>query len=122
MAPSVQTSPPLNLPNQTSPLTPHQDNNKSLKTIALEKNDNNPSQLGDPVSLKAETADSHPTPDDTGAKDGGEKKTLKQKIEEKLKTNPSALGDPVSLKAETSDTEVTADDRGAKGTSGKSKL
>jgi hypothetical protein len=96
---------------------PQQDN-KSLKDIAREKNDKNPSQLGDPVSLKAEAADSKPTPDDTGAKsDKDDGKTLKQKAEEKLKTNPSALGDPVSLKAETSDTEVTADDRGARGTS-----
>ena len=72
------------------------------------------------MSLKAETSDSKPTPDDTGAKsdkDNGGNKTLKQKAEEKLKSNPSALGDPVSLKAETSDTEVTADDRGARGTS-----
>jgi hypothetical protein len=101
------------------PLT-HTQDNKSLKDIAREKNEKNPSQLGDPVSLKAEAADSKPTPDDTGAKsdkDDGEKKTLKQKAEEKLKSNPTALGDPVSLKAETSDTEVTADDRGARGTS-----
>lgn len=113
--PSFQTT-------QTLPLT-HQQDNKSLKDIALEENDKNPSQLGDPVSLKAEAADSKPTPDDMGAKadkDSGEKKTLKQKAEEKLKTNPTALGDPVSLKAETSDTEVTADDRGARGTSGNS--
>jgi hypothetical protein len=93
-------------------LTYHQ-NNKSLKDIAKE----NPTQIGDPVSLKAETADSKPTPDDTGAKGDGEKKTLKQKAEEKLKTDPSMLGDPVSLKAETSDNEVTADDSGALGTS-----
>jgi len=72
------------------------------------------------VSLKAETSDNKPTPDDTGAKsgkDGGEKKTLKQKAEEKLKTNPTMLGDPVSLKAETSNSEPTADDRGALETS-----
>ena len=102
---------------QRFPLTLQRDN-KSLKDIAREKNDKNPSQLGDPVSLKAEAADSKPTPDDTGAKsDENNGKTLKQKAEEKLKNNPSALGDPVSLKAETSDTEVTADDRGARGTS-----
>lgn len=94
-------------------LTPQpQDNNKkSLKDLAKE----NPTQIGDPVSLKAETSDTKPTPDDTGAL--GEKQTLKQKAEEKLKTNPTMLGDPVSLKAETSDTEPTADDRGALGTS-----
>jgi hypothetical protein len=97
-------------------LIPSSQNNKSLKDLAKE----NPTQIGDPVSLKAETSNSKPTPDDTGAKgdkESGEKKTLKQKAEEKLKTNPTMLGDPVSLKAETSDTEPTADDRGALGTS-----
>lgn len=69
--------------------------------------------------MRAETSDTKPTPDDTGAKgsNGDDGKSLKQKAEEKLKTNPSALGDPVSLKAETPDTEVTGDDRGAQGTS-----
>ena len=95
--------------------------NKSLASITREKNSKDPSQIGDPVSLKAETSDSKPTPDDTGAKSDSGNATLKQKAEEKLKNNPSALGDPVSLKAETSDTEVTKDDRGARGT-GKSKL
>jgi hypothetical protein len=109
MAPSVYTL-QLESVYPAYPLT-HPQSNKSLKDIAKE----NPTQIGDPVSLKAETADSKP--DDTGAKGDGEKKTLKQKAEEKLKTNPSMLGDPVSLKAETSDTEVTADDRGALGTS-----
>lgn len=41
---------------------------QSLKELAQEKLDNgNASQLGDPVSLKAETADSHPTDQDAGA-------------------------------------------------------
>ncbi|KAM0722858.1 hypothetical protein Q7P37_001056 [Cladosporium fusiforme] len=90
---------------------------KSLKNIAQEKNKQNPSQLGDPVSLRAETSETQPTPDDLGAKsdrkqdDGKGQKSLKQRAQDKLKTNPSQLGDPVSLKAETSDTEVTADDR-----------
>ncbi|KAF1826152.1 uncharacterized protein K489DRAFT_406936 [Dissoconium aciculare CBS 342.82] len=77
----------------------------------------NPTQLGDHVSLKAETSNSHPTPDDTGAKKVH--KSLKQVAQE---TNPSQLGDPISLKAETSDTEPTPDDRGARGSSKKSKL
>lgn len=110
-----------------------QDDNKSLKDIAREKNAQNPSQLGDPVSLRAETSNTKPTPDDLGAKvDSGRRsgtsqgsgngdvkggKSLKQRAQEKLDTNPSQLGDPVSLKAETSDTEVTGDDRGARGTS-----
>lgn len=109
-----------------------------MKQIADEKNKTNPSQLGDPVSLRAETSDTKPTPDDLGAKgsqpisskgnadqsaDGKGEKTLKQRAEEKLDKNPSQLGDPVSMKAETSDTEVTRDDRGAlpDGVDGKNK-
>lgn len=116
MAPSVSISALgiKSLPHHrlTSPLQ----DNKSLKDLAKE----NPTQIGDPVSLKAETSNTHPTADDTGTKGGkysGEKQTLKQKAEEKLKTNPTMLGDPVSLKAETSDSEPTADDRGSLGTS-----
>jgi hypothetical protein len=60
------------------------------------------------VSLKAETSNTHPTENDTGAKK--EHKSLKQIAQE---TNPSQLGDPISLKAETSNTEPTPDDRGA---------
>ena len=40
---------------------------KSLKDLAQDKLEKNPSQLGDPVSLKAETSDSHPTEQDRGA-------------------------------------------------------
>ena len=41
---------------------------KTLKELAEEKlKSGNATQLGDPVSLKAETADSEPTPDDRGA-------------------------------------------------------
>ncbi|KAF2717760.1 hypothetical protein K431DRAFT_276278 [Polychaeton citri CBS 116435] len=87
---------------------------KSLSKLA--KSGNNPSQIGDPVSLKAETSSHSPTKDDAGSH-GSSDKSLKQKAEEKLKTNPSALGDPVSLKAETSDSEPTEQDRGAAGTS-----
>ncbi|KAF5506525.1 hypothetical protein CGCS363_v005657 [Colletotrichum siamense] len=90
----------------------------------------NPSQLGDPVSLKAEVSKLVPTEGDQGAqkssggasnKKGGvlgaknsdgspvqdkEKKRLKQIAEENNEAgNPSQLGDPVSLKAETSSTE-----------------
>ncbi|CAK3892320.1 Hypothetical predicted protein [Lecanosticta acicola] len=94
---------------------------KSLKDVAK---DTNPSQLGDPVSLKAETSNTEPTDDDRGAKknetEGGDNKSLKEVAQDKMKTNPSQLGDPVSLKAETSDTEPTEHDRGALGTSSKS--
>ncbi|KAJ3951180.1 hypothetical protein N0V92_012415 [Colletotrichum tropicale] len=92
----------------------------------------NPSQLGDPVSLKAEVSKLVPTEGDQGAQssaggasdkknaggvlgaknsDGSpvqdkEKKRLKQIAEENNEAgNPSQLGDPVSLKAETSSTE-----------------
>jgi hypothetical protein len=113
-------NPPKHQPSTLHKLTPPPPQNnskKSLKDLAKE----NPTQLGDPVSLKAETSNTRPTPDDTGAlndnKASGGGKTLKQRAEEKLKTNPTMLGDPVSLKAETSDTEPTADDRGALGTS-----
>ncbi|KAF7185061.1 hypothetical protein HII31_13684 [Pseudocercospora fuligena] len=90
---------------------------KSLKDSARD----NPSQLGDPVSLKAETSKTEPTEQDRPNKNDGDGKTLKQKAEEKLKKNPSAIGDPVSLKAETSDNEPTDQDRGAK-SSGKPKI
>lgn len=122
MAPSVKSS---HTTHQTHKLILSQDK-KSLKSIAQEKNKQNPSQLGDPVSLRAETSDTKPTKDDLGAKgdekqdDKRDNKSLKQRAQEKLNTNPSQLGDPVSLKAETSDTEVTADDRGARGTRGSS--
>jgi len=47
------------------------DGKKTLRQRAMDKLEENPSQLGDPVSLKAETADSEPTDEDRGA--GGSK-------------------------------------------------
>ncbi|KAG4433380.1 hypothetical protein IFR05_011140 [Cadophora sp. M221] len=113
----------------------------------MQTNKTNPSQLGDPISLKAETTSHFPTPESQGASnsassstkeeikkvapaptegDGGRngqgKKTLRQKALDKLQENPSQLGDPVSLKAETADSEPTENDRGAASTHGKSKL
>ncbi|MCJ1410998.1 hypothetical protein MMC19_005086 [Ptychographa xylographoides] len=91
---------------------------KRLKDVA------NPSQLGDPTSLKAETADSEPTDQDRGASStsshnrsspsqppshASPRKTLK----DLARANPSQLGDPVSLKAETANSSPTPDDRGA---------
>lgn len=76
----------------------------------------NPTQLGDPVSLKAETSETEPTEKDRPAANtpsDGEHKSLKQVAQEKMQTNPTQLGDPVSLKAETSSTEPTENDRGA---------
>ncbi|KAK2006619.1 hypothetical protein LZ32DRAFT_651648 [Colletotrichum eremochloae] len=105
-----------------------------LKHVAEKATSKNPSQLGDPVSLKAEVSQLSPTEGDRGAASekassspkpssgkggaagaknsdgspvqGPEKKRLKQVAEENLEAgNPSQLGDPVSLKAETSETE-----------------
>ena len=83
---------------------------KSLKDRAQEKLNDNPSAIGDPVSLKNEQSSGNPAESEAGAKDRGErKKTLK----EAAMDNPSLLGDPVSLKAETADSEPTEHDRGA---------
>lgn len=88
----------------------------------------NPSQLGDPVSLKAETSDNIPKPDEAGAgnshsasanptgagRRGGE--TLREKAAKKLKgpdANPSQLGDPISLKAEAVDHVPAPSEEGA---------
>jgi hypothetical protein len=125
-------------------------NKKTLRETALETNKTNPSQLGDPISLKAETSSTSPTHQDTGASSSASQtndikkvapsptegdierqegrkavdghKTLRQRAMDKLEDNPSQLGDPVSLKAETADSEPTENDRGARGTAGKSKL
>lgn len=78
---------------------------KSLKDTAKD----NPSQLGDPVSLKAETSKTEPTEKDRANKSGDGHKSLKDLAEK----NPTQLGDPVSLRAETSNTEPTENDRGA---------
>ncbi|KAI0466660.1 hypothetical protein F4859DRAFT_518913 [Xylaria cf. heliscus] len=86
----------------------------------------NPSQLGDPISLKAENSDTVPTDEEDGARpsssspsnpqgSGGE--TLREKAAKKLNgpdANPSQLGDPVSLKNETSPGVPTDSERGAK--------
>ncbi|KAH9210731.1 hypothetical protein DL95DRAFT_512856 [Leptodontidium sp. 2 PMI_412] len=120
----------------------------TLRERALQTNKTNPSQLGDPISLKAETSSHFPTPESKGAAgstsssakdeiknfapaptegnrdgDGKGKKTLRQRAMDKLQESPSQLGDPVSLKAEAADSEPTDNDRGAAGTrGGKSKL
>ncbi|CZT09778.1 hypothetical protein WAI453_007017 [Rhynchosporium graminicola] len=49
---------------------------KTLRQIAMGKLDENPSQLGDPISLKAETSDSEPTDQDRGARGGSGKSKL----------------------------------------------
>ncbi|KAI1766148.1 hypothetical protein GGR53DRAFT_234939 [Hypoxylon sp. FL1150] len=102
--------------------------------------DANPSQLGDPISLKAEQSDTVPTEGEKGAhgsspqvskdkeqqpgkknKDQSRKKddddeTLREKAAKKLHgpdANPSQLGDPISLKAETSDKVPAESEEGA---------
>ena len=87
----------------------------------------NPSLLGDPVSLKAENAESEPTDQDKGArtdegahpKPGDKEKEAKKpqgkgKLKDAAMKNPSLLGDPVSLKSENANSEPTHQDRGAK--------
>ncbi|KAK5132643.1 hypothetical protein LTR08_008765 [Meristemomyces frigidus] len=96
----------------------------SLKEVAQDKMKSNPSQIGDPVSMKAETSDTQPTeqdkpnkaPNKSSEQGGEDNRSLKEIAQDKMKTNPSMLGDPVSLKAETSNTEPTKDDRGTLGT------
>ncbi|POS79397.1 hypothetical protein DHEL01_v202217 [Diaporthe helianthi] len=89
----------------------------------------NPSQLGDPVSLKAEASDNIPTPDESGSQSSptpppsrpdrsgqGGHETLREKAAKKLHgpdANPSQLGDPISLKAEQSDNVPTPGEEGA---------
>ena len=85
---------------------------KRLKDIA------NPSQLGDPVSLKAETSDSSPTDQDKGSKSSqpsgnGNSARPKKSLKDLAKENPTMLGDPVSLKTEKADSSPTDQDRGA---------
>lgn len=80
---------------------------QTLKEKAEEELKNNPSALGDPVSLKAETSDSNPTESEKGAQKAGKDTNASQD------TKPTQLGDQVSLKAEQSDSEPTENDRGA---------
>ncbi|MCJ1293212.1 Acyl-CoA dehydrogenase member 10 [Xylographa carneopallida] len=96
---------------------------KSLKELAKE----NPTQLGDPVSLKAETADSEPTEHDRGAASSPsppadspflsrtpQSPPKPQCLKDLATRNPSQLGDPISLKAKTADSQPTDQDRGAR--------
>ncbi|KAI0538868.1 hypothetical protein GGR58DRAFT_273274 [Xylaria digitata] len=90
--------------------------------------DANPSQLGDPISIKAETSDyapeeeeergsspSSPSPSVKPQSSRGE--TLREKAAKKLdgpNANPGQLGDPISLKSETSPGVPVDSERGAK--------
>ncbi|KAI2782710.1 hypothetical protein F4815DRAFT_431816 [Daldinia loculata] len=97
----------------------------------------NPSQLGDPISIKAEQSDTMPTKQEEGATNASEspsrdskqsskngkgngnrdRENLREKAVKKLQgpdANPSQLGDPISLKAETSDYIPTSGEEGAR--------
>jgi len=80
---------------------------QTLKEKAEQSLKNNPSALGDPVSLKAETSSRAPAESEEGAPKATNDTNASQT------QNPSQLGDQVSLKAETSDSEPTEQDRGA---------
>ncbi|KAK8111485.1 uncharacterized protein PG998_007942 [Apiospora kogelbergensis] len=133
--PSANTSDPV-IAGEASNATMAGDKKETIRekaTKQLHGSDSNPSMLGDPISLKAESSGTNPTPDEAGAvrssssgsttqggpeartekhdkhggvHDGRGKETLREKAAKKLKgpdANPSQLGDPVSLKNETSD-------------------
>lgn len=90
--------------------------------------DANPSQLGDPISLKAEASDNIPKPDEAGSQSSptppsrsdtsgqAGRETLREKAAKKLHgpdANPSQLGDPISLKAEQNGNVPTPGEEGA---------
>ncbi|KAK8034697.1 hypothetical protein PG993_009692 [Apiospora rasikravindrae] len=119
-------------------------NHETLREKASKKlhgPDANPSMLGDPISLKAESSQTNPTLDEAGAgrspsssspspssseardkenKQNGNSRgeeTLREKAAKQLKgpdANPSQLGDPISLKNETSDHMPKPDEAGAR--------
>ena len=95
-------------------MAPYKD--PALKEQAESSVKENPSALGDPVSLKSENSDTEPTEKDRPNKQASQGDGKKKSLKEMAESNPTMLGDPVSLKAETSDTEPTKDDRGARGT------
>lgn len=92
MAPSdsASTKPTTNdVPKTTS-------SRKTLPELAKEKlEQGNASQLGDPISLKAETADSEPTEEDRGAR--GTK--VDRKTESGTKTGGMGDGDKAKSKS-----------------------
>lgn len=126
--------------NPLRDLTPTEsdlDNNHTGETLrekaakSLHGPDANPSQLGDPISLKAEASDHIPKPDEAGSQSsptppsksgssngtsGAGSETLREKAAKKLHgpdANPSQLGDPISLKAEQSGNVPTPGEEGA---------
>lgn len=57
---------------------------KSLKQMAQDKMETNPSQIGDPVSLKAETSHNEPTEQDRGALGTGRDEKTGQPLKSKM--------------------------------------
>ena len=97
----------------------------------------NPSQLGDPISIKAETSDRVPTDGEAGA--GSSEETLvPDRSDERSEgssargstprrvgeagRNPTLLGDPISIHAETSSGTVRREEEDAGNSSRGSKL
>jgi hypothetical protein len=84
----------------------------SLKYRASSNIKNNPTALGDPISLKAETSDIEPTENDRPNPEGqSQKNQSHETMKQKLERNPTALDDSVSLKAEKIDSTPVGDDR-----------
>ncbi|KAK7708031.1 hypothetical protein SLS64_006853 [Diaporthe eres] len=120
--------------NNTKNSSPNKGQGETLREKAaksLHGPNANPSQLGDPISLKAEASDHIPKPDEAGSASqssptspsqsgGGSSssghETLREKATKKLHgegANPSQLGDPISLKAEQSSNVPTPGEEGA---------
>lgn len=116
-------------PSEERHRAPHGETLREKASKKIHGEGANPSQLGDPISLKAETSDYIPTEGEQGVesqgkavaenKGYGSKKGLGDKLREKAAqmfhgkdVNPSMLGDPISLKAEASDWEPTEGEEG----------
>ncbi|CAM1511671.1 Fc.00g091840.m01.CDS01 [Cosmosporella sp. VM-42] len=112
-------------PSEERQNTPQGETLREKATKKLHGEGANPSQLGDPISLKAETSDNAPTDEDLGSNShnqghgSNEKRqgdTMREKAAKKLHgkgVNPSQLGDSISVKAETSDVVPTEGEEGA---------
>lgn len=120
-------------PSEARQRDPKGDTLRQKAAKKLHGKDANPSQLGDPVSLKAETSSTIPTERQEGSSSmssmrsteknqgygskHGHSEKLREKAAKQLHgedANPSMLGDPISIKAETSDWIPTEGEEGAK--------
>lgn len=116
-------------PSEERQNTPKHETLREKASGKLHGKDANPSQLGDPISMKAETSSFVPEGEEGTQSQGsavqkdegyGSKGNLDDKLREKAVkavkgqgANPTQLGDPVSGKAETSDLVPTEEDEGA---------